>query len=59
MCVTLNNSRTTNCACVADIYGDETLYANLEKCLLEYTAYDNKNRTLLIQGIVLQGYTLK
>ena len=59
MCVTSNNGRTTNCGCVVDIRDDETLYKNLENCLLEYNAYDNKNRTLFIQGIVLQGYILK
>ena len=59
MCVTSNNGRTTNCGCVVDIRDDETLYKNLENCLLEYNAYNNKNRTLFIQGIVLQGYILK
>ena len=59
MCVTSNNGCMTNCACVAVIRGDETLYTNVEKCLLEYNTYDTKNRTLFIQGIVLQGYILK
>ena len=58
MCVTANNGRVTNCGCVADIRSDETLYGNLEKCLLDYNAFDNKNRTLFIQGIVLQGFIL-
>ena len=58
LCVTSNNGRRTNCSCVADIRIDETLYSNLEKCLLEYNQFDNKNRILYIQGIVLQGHIL-
>ena len=57
-CVTANNGRATNCSCVADVRIDETLYSNLEKCLLDYNSFDNKNRTLYIQGLVLQGYIL-
>ena len=57
-CVTANNGRPTNCSCVADVRSDETLYSNLEKCLLDYNSFDNKNRTLYIQGIVLQGHIL-
>ena len=57
-CVTANNGRPTNCSCVEDVRIDETLYNNLEKCLLDYNSFDNKNRTLYIQGIVLQGYIL-
>ena len=35
------------------------MYTNLEKCLLEYNAFDKKNRILFIQDTVLQGYILK
>ena len=51
--MTANYGRETKCSCAADFHIDETLYSNLKYKLLEYNAFDCKNWTLFIQGIVL------
>lgn len=58
-CRNIDNRAITSCDCVKRVKDKSGVWNMLIEALIEYNSYDNKNRTLYLKGIALQGFTVK